>query len=84
MRKFYSKLTLASDIKPTQFICKGMAPLGRYLQGLMVSSQELVIEKRRDRNGYCYWRVYAPMTQDIRIYHSENEVRVWLEQRHHQ
>ena len=79
-----SRLTPASNIKPAWSIRQGLAALGHYLQDWLVNSHEPLIKERCDRQGNRYWQVYDPTTQDFRYCESENEVRIWLEQRYYQ
>ncbi len=47
-------------------------------------SSDPIIEQRRDRQGYAYYIVYDPTTQERSICSSETEVRAWLERRYYQ
>ena len=79
-----SKLTPTSPISVAKTLGQGLAALGRRMQKKLVGSHEPVIEERRDRTGALYWRVYDPITQDRKFFYSEDDVRVWLDQRYYQ
>jgi hypothetical protein len=50
---------------------------------LFAPSSELRVFTGRDRYGNTYYRVYDALTQDFHRFESENEVRIWLEQRYY-
>ena len=50
---------------------------------LFTPSTEIRIFTGRDRNGILYYRVYDVSTKDIHHFDSEDEVRIWLEQRYY-
>lgn len=50
---------------------------------LFAPSSELRIFTGRDRHGNTYYRVYDVSTQDFHRFESEDEVRIWLEQRYY-
>ncbi len=50
---------------------------------LFSPSSELRIFTGRDRHDNTYYRVYDVSTQDFHRFESEDEVRVWLEQRYY-
>ena len=79
-----AKRVSVSDIKPIRSILKGLAGWVQYLQGWLVNSHEPMIEEKCDRDGNRYWQVYDPITQNLRCFDSENDVRIWLEQRYYQ
>lgn len=47
-------------------------------------SQEPRIYRKHDRNGNLYFQVYNPSTNSLTRYNSEQEVRVWLDQRYYE
>lgn len=55
-----------------------------FLAKFASGSTEPVVEKRCDRQGYTYYAVYDPVTQQRTLCSSEAEVRAWLEQRYYQ
>ncbi|MGB3491535.1 MAG: hypothetical protein WBA57_02320 [Elainellaceae cyanobacterium] len=46
-------------------------------------SSDPVIEQRRDRQGYLYYRIYDPVSQEHHVFTTESEVRSWLERRYY-
>ncbi|MBE9108195.1 hypothetical protein IQ273_02010 [Nodosilinea sp. LEGE 07298] len=50
---------------------------------LFTPSSELKIFTGRDRYGNTYYRVYDVLTQGFHRFESEDEVRIWLEQRYY-
>ncbi|EKU99981.1 hypothetical protein Lepto7375DRAFT_2069 [Leptolyngbya sp. PCC 7375] len=46
-------------------------------------STELVVSEHQDRNGERYYRIYDPLDEKMHYFSSENEVRIWLDQRHY-
>lgn len=51
---------------------------------LVVGSAEPVIEEQRDRNGQVSYTIHDPTTQQQVHGLSEQEARIWLEQRYYQ
>ncbi|MGP1384831.1 MAG: hypothetical protein ACTS2F_14795 [Thainema sp.] len=51
---------------------------------LFDQSQEPRITKRVDRWGNLYFSVYDPIDRSFRVFTSEQEIRIWLEQRYYQ
>lgn len=47
-------------------------------------SSEPKIYQRHDRHGNIYFKVYDPVTHQIGTFNTEQEVRVWLDQRYYQ
>ena len=79
-----SNLTAPPYISAVKTLRQSLSALGRSLQNLFLSGHEPVIEEKRDRAGTLYWRVYDPITQNRRFFYSEDEIRVWLDQRYYQ
>ena len=50
---------------------------------LIVKNHEPQIEQKRDRHGIIYWQVYDFATNKSYTFGSEQEVRSWIEHRHH-
>ncbi len=40
------------------------------------------IYSRRDRRGKVYYRLYDPRTDQRRVFSSEEDIRIWLDQRY--
>ena len=47
----------------------------------LVGPVEPQIYKRLDRRGKPYYRLYDPKTDQRRVFSSEEDVRIWLDQR---
>lgn len=56
--------------------------LRKLWQSLTVPSSEPHVWKKGDRQGNIYWKVYDPLTDRSGLFESENQLRVWLEQRY--
>jgi hypothetical protein len=50
---------------------------------ILTQSSEPSITQKRDRFGHDSFRVYDPMTRKYGEFSSEQEIRVWLEQRYY-
>ncbi|WP_204137453.1 hypothetical protein [Halomicronema sp. CCY15110] len=57
---------------------------GQSLWRYFVGSTAPRIQRRHDRAGRLYYRVYDPVDQRHYTFDSEPEVRVWLEGRYYQ
>ncbi len=57
--------------------------LNKIENGLLVHRNEPKIEQKRDRNGNLYWQAYDFTTNKSYTFISENDVRVWIENRYH-
>jgi hypothetical protein len=58
-------------------------PLWQRLLTLLSGKTEPKIWRKRDRAGNWYFRVFDPVTNLSSTFSSEQEVRVWLEQRYY-
>lgn len=54
------------------------------LLNIACGSQSPRIRQRIDRLGNRYYRVYDPSSETHRLFTSEEEMRVWLEERYYQ
>ena len=52
-------------------------------QSLIRQKNELKIESKRDRYGNSYWQVYDFTNNQYHAFGSEQDVRAWIENRHH-
>lgn len=79
----YQKLELIAP-KPSFKARVGamLSALPELILGLGTTSQEPQISQRRDRAGQLQWRVYDPMSGQSSQFSSENDVRIWLENRY--
>lgn len=48
------------------------------------ASNEPHVWKSQDISGLPQWKAYDPMTGQSVEYNSETDMRIWLEERHHQ
>ncbi len=71
------RLTNLSQVLATAFKDAG-ASLVHYL----TRPNEIRIWQVSDRQGETYWKAYDPYTNTTNYLNSENDLRVWLEQRH--
>ena len=49
----------------------------------VIQGTEPVLSEHCDKNGKRYYRVYDPLHEKIHYFTTENEVRIWLDQRHY-
>ncbi|MEM9538612.1 MAG: hypothetical protein AAGA60_03775 [Cyanobacteria bacterium P01_E01_bin.42] len=61
-----------------------LANLGKSLVNFLAGSTQPRITEDRDRQGNLYFRVYDPCDRSRMMFDSEEELRVWLEQRYYQ
>ncbi|WAL61704.1 hypothetical protein [Thermocoleostomius sinensis] len=54
------------------------------LLSAFAESSEPKIYQKHDRDGNVYFKVYDPVTHQTEILTTEQEVRVWLDQRYYQ
>lgn len=57
--------------------------LQKIKNGLVVHRNEPRIEQKHDNDGNLYWQAYDFATNKSYTFISENDVRVWLENRYH-
>jgi hypothetical protein len=50
---------------------------------LIAKNNELKIKQKRDRFGNFYWQVYDYATNKIHEFGSEQDVKIWIENRHY-
>jgi hypothetical protein len=48
-----------------------------------LTTSELQVWQKRDRHGYTCWYAYDPMTATHTCFGSEDDMRVWIEQRYY-
>lgn len=53
------------------------------LLAFVTGSMEVQVEQRRDRQGQPYWAVYDPQTSQHHRFDTEQEVRIWIDQRYY-
>lgn len=51
---------------------------------IFVRSPEPKIHQKYDRHGNLYFQVYDPIAQQSSTFSTEQEVRIWLDQRYYQ
>jgi len=56
----------------------------RQILNFLAGKESIQIQQRCDRSGSLYWVVYDPHLRNHLRFDSEQEVRVWLEQRYRQ
>ena len=55
--------------------------VGKTLWHWLIRSSEPIVSERRDYDGAHYYQVYDPVNEEIYRFASEDETRIWLEQR---
>lgn len=61
--------------------------LGHVWQSVLAiaaGNQEPRVKQHSDRHGNPFWNVYDPVSGQLARFNSEEEVRLWLEQRYYQ
>jgi hypothetical protein len=53
------------------------------LTQLFTRNTEPYIWQKRDRHGNLFWQLYDPSTNRSATFSSEDEVRIWLEERYY-
>jgi predicted 3-demethylubiquinone-9 3-methyltransferase (glyoxalase superfamily) len=69
----------------TSLIRKSFVKFNQLWQALVRSvrtTQEPKVTWIRDRQGYSYFKIYDPLTEQHHYTDSEQEARIWLEQRY--
>lgn len=79
----YQQLELITSAAPDNKPESLLAHIRRYLQDIFALNNEPHITEMT-RNGKTWWKVYDPATNESLKLASEQEVLVWLEERHHQ
>lgn len=67
-------------MKINHFIINTFRKIG---QSLVKGNTEPQIKYKRDRYGNLYWQVYDVTTNQSYAFGSEQDVRAWIEERHH-
>ena len=57
--------------------------VGKALWNWLISSSDFIISEHRDNHGARYYQVFDPINEKIYQFTSEDEVRIWLEQRYY-
>lgn len=80
------RLTDLKSVPQFQSLFSGdrLQKLWNYLVAVWWYSEEPRITQKQDKNGNWIYRVYDPLTHQHFICDSEQEVRVWLEERYYQ
>lgn len=58
-----------------------LKPLLTKFLNFMTGNESIQIVQRRDRYGDTYWDAYDPATHSHHRFDTEQEVRIWLDQR---
>jgi hypothetical protein len=66
----------------TQQISKYLGRVGYQLVKFLAGNREPKITQYRDRHGNSYYEIYDPVSGNRHSCATEQEVRVWLEQRY--
>ncbi|NJR58283.1 MAG: hypothetical protein HC769_05125 [Cyanobacteria bacterium CRU_2_1] len=86
--KFVTFAELAENTAETEYKSSSKISIfDRLWQSLLngfLGNSEPKIYQKRDRYGDVYFRVYDPMTGTSSSFKSEQEVRIWLDQRYYQ
>jgi len=60
-----------------------LSMLAQTMVAALAKNSEPRIWQSRDRNGSVAWHLYDPLTNQHARFYSEQEIRIWLEQRYH-
>ncbi|NEP19249.1 MAG: hypothetical protein F6J97_20525 [Leptolyngbya sp. SIO4C1] len=63
-------------------IAERLAAIGQWMLTLLTEGNRLQISYRETAQG-SLWEAYDPLSQQHRLFDSEAELRVWLEQRYY-
>lgn len=77
-----SRSTYLPKLNQKQFISK-LVNFGRTLLQLTIQPSELKVWQTWDESGNVCWNGCDPLTQQSIYQVSEWQIRVWIEQRHH-
>ena len=61
-----------------------LSPMVRGLLAYLCGSTDLSVTVKRDRSGHRVFLAYDPVTQQRHSFSSEQELRVWIDQRYYQ
>lgn len=78
-----SEYASPTDQHATNWLRSVLNQIGTAFLKLFDQSQEPRIAKRLDRWGNIYFSAYDPVDQKHYVFTSEQEVRIWLEQRYY-
>lgn len=56
--------------------------VGQYLLNFLSGDTDIRVRQTSDELGNCHWDVYDPSTGKSASFASEQEVRIWLDQRY--
>lgn len=77
------RLEALVQAQPTSPLVKAMQHLGHALVRFLTNGQSPVI-RQRWQHGCLVWQVYDPVSHRTQRFHSEDELRVWLEGRYYE
>lgn len=85
-------ITFNTDNRATRKAQKSFLPglrrrinhFGKVFARTLVLDPEPYISEQQNRQGEVYFRVYDPDQNVSHTFDSEESVRIWLEERHHQ
>lgn len=75
------------EAKPSRQISIKLPSLEQLWNSILetfTTSSEPKIYQKYDRNGKLYFRVYDPITHQSSTFSTEQELRIWLDQRYYQ
>lgn len=70
--------------KPNSIKLPDLEQLWNFVLEILTRSPEPKIYEKHDRNGKLYFQVYDPITHQSSTFNTEQEVRIWLDQRYYQ
>ena len=65
-----------------RFLSKSIHVLGRFIRSSLIYSSDPKVVWKRDRQGLVYLQAYDPRTNSYHYFSSEQDVRIWIEQRY--
>lgn len=75
------------DVKPAKqnsIKLPGLEQLWNSVLEILTKSPEPKVYQKHDRNGKLYFQVYDPIARQSSTFNTEQEVRIWLDQRYYQ
>lgn len=73
----------ANAQSPQALLIHWLSQVGNYFAHQLIQGQEPHIRQQRDRFGETVYHVYDPVTKQSAKYSTEEEVKIWLDERFH-
>ena len=89
LAKFQQSQIEAASLQPQpkrnlQSLRAKLNDLWQAVIGFLETSSELYITQIQNKTGQTQWKAFAPITRQFTQFDSEEDVRVWVEERYYQ